>query len=137
VQDVYRLQGVKINDKHIEVIVRQMLRRVQVVNPGDSHYIAGEQVERSDAVCRRPIPTCWYPKRRCPPTRSSRPRRSETTRSDRGRDHGQATSCVAEGEHMSGLIPAGWRSRRAVEEDRLSAEQSPCRGEELAAAWRS
>jgi DNA-directed RNA polymerase subunit beta' len=48
VQDVYRLQGVKINDKHIEVIVRQMLRRVQIVNSGDSTYIAGEQVERSE-----------------------------------------------------------------------------------------
>ncbi|CAG0908357.1 unnamed protein product, partial [Darwinula stevensoni] len=47
VQDVYRLQGVKINDKHIEVIVRQMLRRVVVDNPGDSSYIAGEQVERA------------------------------------------------------------------------------------------
>jgi DNA-directed RNA polymerase subunit beta' len=47
VQDVYRLQGVKINDKHIEVIVRQMLRRVVVENVGDSAYIAGEQVERS------------------------------------------------------------------------------------------
>ncbi|MDM7457088.1 MAG: DNA-directed RNA polymerase subunit beta' [Tepidimonas sp.] len=50
VQDVYRLQGVKINDKHIEVIVRQMLRRVEVENPGDSHYIAGEQVERSEIL---------------------------------------------------------------------------------------
>lgn len=48
VQDVYRLQGVKINDKHIEVIVRQMLRRVVVENTGDSSYIAGEQVERSE-----------------------------------------------------------------------------------------
>jgi DNA-directed RNA polymerase subunit beta' len=38
---------VKINDKHIEVIVRQMLRRVQIVNSGDSHYIVGEQVERA------------------------------------------------------------------------------------------
>ncbi len=47
VQDVYRLQGVKINDKHIEVIVRQMLRRVVVESVGDSTYIAGEQVERS------------------------------------------------------------------------------------------
>jgi DNA-directed RNA polymerase subunit beta' len=50
VQDVYRLQGVKINDKHIEVIVRQMLRRVVIENPGDSHYIAGEQVERSEVL---------------------------------------------------------------------------------------
>ncbi|WP_431274993.1 DNA-directed RNA polymerase subunit beta' [Variovorax ureilyticus] len=50
VQDVYRLQGVKINDKHIEVIVRQMLRRVVVENPGDTSYIAGEQVERSEML---------------------------------------------------------------------------------------
>jgi len=50
VQDVYRLQGVKINDKHIEVIVRQMLRRVVVDNVGDSNYIGGEQVERSEML---------------------------------------------------------------------------------------
>jgi DNA-directed RNA polymerase subunit beta' len=50
VQDVYRLQGVKINDKHIEVIVRQMLRRVQVVDAGDTGYIPGEQVERSELL---------------------------------------------------------------------------------------
>jgi DNA-directed RNA polymerase subunit beta' len=50
VQDVYRLQGVKINDKHIEVIVRQMLRRVVVENIGDSNYISGEQVERSEML---------------------------------------------------------------------------------------
>ncbi|GGH57717.1 DNA-directed RNA polymerase subunit beta' [Comamonas phosphati] len=50
VQDVYRLQGVKINDKHIEVIVRQMLRRVVVENPGDTTYIQGEQVERSEIL---------------------------------------------------------------------------------------
>jgi len=50
VQDVYRLQGVKINDKHIEVIVRQMLRRVQVTDPGDAPFITGEQVERSELL---------------------------------------------------------------------------------------
>jgi DNA-directed RNA polymerase subunit beta' len=50
VQDVYRLQGVKINDKHIEVIVRQMLRRVNVIDPGDTSYIQGEQVERSELL---------------------------------------------------------------------------------------
>ena len=50
VQDVYRLQGVKINDKHIEVIVRQMLRRVVVENVGESNYIGGEQVERSEIL---------------------------------------------------------------------------------------
>ena len=50
VQDVYRLQGVKINDKHIEVIVRQMLRRIQVVDAGDSRFIPGEQVERAELL---------------------------------------------------------------------------------------
>jgi DNA-directed RNA polymerase subunit beta' len=50
VQDVYRLQGVKINDKHIEVIVRQMLRRVQIVDEGDTRFIPKEQVERADLL---------------------------------------------------------------------------------------
>ena len=85
VQDVYRLQGVKINDKHIEVIVRQMLRRVQIVDPGDTRFIPGEQVERAEvleenekASRRRQEAgdlraTCCSasPRRRCPPTRSS------------------------------------------------------------------
>ncbi|MBC9178792.1 DNA-directed RNA polymerase subunit beta' [Pseudoroseomonas ludipueritiae] len=46
IQDVYRLQGVKINDKHIEVIVRQMLQKVEIIEPGDSTYLVGETVER-------------------------------------------------------------------------------------------
>ncbi|MFA4909552.1 MAG: DNA-directed RNA polymerase subunit beta', partial [Desulfobacteria bacterium] len=46
VQEVYRLQGVKINDKHIEVIVRQMLRRVRIKEVGDTDFLIGEQVER-------------------------------------------------------------------------------------------
>src|SRR5512135_1818489 len=50
VQDVYRLQGVKINDKHINVIVRQMLRRVVISDAGDTRFIQGEQVERSDLL---------------------------------------------------------------------------------------
>jgi DNA-directed RNA polymerase subunit beta' len=50
VQEVYRLQGVRINDKHIEVIVRQMLRRVQIVDAGDTRFIPGEQVERADVL---------------------------------------------------------------------------------------
>jgi len=50
VQDVYRLQGVKINDKHIEVIVRQMLRRVRVTDAGETSFIMGEQVERADLL---------------------------------------------------------------------------------------
>ncbi len=45
IQDVYRLQGVKINDKHIEVIIRQMLRKVEVRDPGETRYLQGEQVE--------------------------------------------------------------------------------------------
>ena len=50
VQDVYRLQGVKINDKHIEVIVRQMLRRVAITEPGDTKFIKSEQVERAELL---------------------------------------------------------------------------------------
>jgi DNA-directed RNA polymerase subunit beta' len=50
VQAVYRLQGVKISDKHIEVIVRQMLRRVVITDPGDTKFITGEQVERSEML---------------------------------------------------------------------------------------
>ncbi|MCX7946827.1 MAG: DNA-directed RNA polymerase subunit beta' [Hydrogenophilus sp.] len=50
VQDVYRLQGVRINDKHIEVVVRQMLRRVEIIDSGDSSFLPGEQVERSEVM---------------------------------------------------------------------------------------
>ena len=46
IQDVYRLQGVKINDKHIEVIIRQMLRKVVITNPGDAPFLTGDQTER-------------------------------------------------------------------------------------------
>jgi DNA-directed RNA polymerase subunit beta' len=47
IQDVYRLQGVKINDKHIEVVIRQMMRKVEVIEPNDARFIKGEQVERA------------------------------------------------------------------------------------------
>jgi DNA-directed RNA polymerase subunit beta' len=47
IQDVYRLQGVKINDKHIEVIIRQMLRKVEITSSGDTSYVKGEQVEKT------------------------------------------------------------------------------------------
>ena len=50
IQDVYRLQGVKINDKHIEVIIRQMLRKVIVEESGDSSYLRGEQIDKSRAL---------------------------------------------------------------------------------------
>lgn len=48
IQDVYRLQGVKINDKHIEIIVRQMLQKVKINDPGDTAYLSGEQVDHLD-----------------------------------------------------------------------------------------
>jgi DNA-directed RNA polymerase subunit beta' len=48
IQEVYRLQGVRINDKHIEVIVRQMLQKIEVVDPGETTYLAGEQIDRAD-----------------------------------------------------------------------------------------
>ena len=50
IQDVYRLQGVKINDKHIETIVRQMLRKVDITEMGDSTFVKGEQVEYNDVL---------------------------------------------------------------------------------------
>jgi DNA-directed RNA polymerase subunit beta' len=50
IQDVYRLQGVKINDKHIEVIIRQMLRKIEITQSGDSKFLKGEQVEKSAHV---------------------------------------------------------------------------------------
>ncbi len=50
IQDVYRLQGVKINDKHIEVIVRQMLRKAEVASPGDAPLLKGEQLDRARAL---------------------------------------------------------------------------------------
>jgi DNA-directed RNA polymerase subunit beta' len=68
IQDVYRLQGVKINDKHIEVIIRQMLRRVEITDPGDTTFLRGEQVDRSrfheenDRVeAQGKIPACFEP----------------------------------------------------------------------------
>jgi len=48
IQEVYRLQGVKINDKHYEVIVRQMMRKVEVADPGDTKFLEGELVNKID-----------------------------------------------------------------------------------------
>jgi len=68
VQEVYRLQGVKINDKHIEVIVRQMLRKVTILDPGDTRLLPGEQVERArlleeneHVVAEDKLPATWEP----------------------------------------------------------------------------
>jgi DNA-directed RNA polymerase subunit beta' len=48
IQEVYKLQGVRINDKHIEVIVRQMLQKVEILDPGDTTFLVGEQVDRTE-----------------------------------------------------------------------------------------
>jgi len=68
IQEVYRLQGVKINDKHIEVIVRQMLRKGEIVEPGDTDYLKGEQVERAKVLednekilAEGKMPATWDP----------------------------------------------------------------------------
>ena len=50
IQEVYRLQGVPINDKHIEVIVRQMMQKVEITDPGETTFLIGEQVERQEFV---------------------------------------------------------------------------------------
>ena len=50
VQEVYRLQGVKINDKHFEVVVRQMMRKVKVQDPGDSIFLEGQLVYKKDFI---------------------------------------------------------------------------------------
>jgi DNA-directed RNA polymerase subunit beta' len=68
IQDVYRLQGVKINDKHIEVIIRQMLRKVEITDPGDTVFLKGEQVDRARVLeendrieAEGKIPACYEP----------------------------------------------------------------------------
>ncbi|MBS1212222.1 MAG: rpoC, partial [Proteobacteria bacterium] len=66
IQDVYRLQGVKINDKHIEVIIRQMLRKVEITSAGDTTFLKGEQVDRARVLeenerveAEGKIPACY------------------------------------------------------------------------------
>jgi DNA-directed RNA polymerase subunit beta' len=67
VQEVYRLQGVKINDKHIEVIVRQMIRKAEVTNAGDTKLLKGEQLDRprvleaNEAIGKDELPATWQP----------------------------------------------------------------------------
>ena len=68
IQDVYRVQGVKINDKHIEVIIRQMLRKIEIVSSGDTSFIPGEQVERTRVLeendranAEGRMPALWQP----------------------------------------------------------------------------
>ena len=91
IQDVYRLQGVKINDKHIETIIRQMLRKAEITDAGDTRFLRGEQADRmrvfeenaarwsrnerhAGQVRSR---SCWAsPRLRWPPSRSFRRHRS-------------------------------------------------------------
>ena len=94
VQEVYRLQGVRISDKHIGVIVRQMLQKVRVTDPGDTDFLEGETVDKltfrdeNERVAeaegrRRPRPSrcCWAsPRRASRRSRSSRRRRSRRPR---------------------------------------------------------
>ena len=54
VQEVYRLQGVDINDKHIEIIVRQMLKKVRIIDPGDTSLLYGEEVDKKEFEARKP-----------------------------------------------------------------------------------
>ena len=68
IQDVYRLQGVKINDKHIEVIIRQMMRKVEISEPNNARFIKGEQVERTRVLEENDrvrgdngVPAHWHP----------------------------------------------------------------------------
>jgi DNA-directed RNA polymerase subunit beta' len=48
VQEVYRAQGVEINDKHVEIIIRQMLRKVKITDPGDTSFLWGDQIDRTE-----------------------------------------------------------------------------------------
>ena len=89
IQDVYRLQGVKINDKHIEAIIRQMLRKAEITETGDTTFLRGEQIDRARVLeankkaearnehGRSSSRCCWAsPRLRWPPSRSFRRRRS-------------------------------------------------------------
>jgi hypothetical protein len=110
VQDVYRLQGVKINDKHIEVIVRQMLRRVQISNPGDSTYMPAS---RSSAR------SCSTPTTACAPRASCQP---PTCRRAAGHHQGQPVDRLV---HLGGVVPG----------NHPRADRSGHHGQARRAAW--
>ena len=90
IQEVYRLQGVKINDKHIETIARQMLQKVEITDAGDSTFLIGEQIDKqefelenaklivreAEACQGRPGAARHHQGLACRPSRSSRRRRS-------------------------------------------------------------
>jgi len=114
---VYRLQGVKINDKHIETITRQMLRKVEITDAGDTRFMNGEQAERIRVIEEnakmaakngiRPSSTrfCWVsPRLRWRPNRSSRRHRSRKppASSPRRRFAAPATPARPEGKRDRG-----------------------------------
>ena len=53
IQDVYRLQGVKINDKHFEVVVRQMMRKVRIIDSGDTLFLENQLIHKNDFILRK------------------------------------------------------------------------------------
>ena len=119
IQEVYRLQGVNINDKHIEVIVRQMLQKVDITDPGDTEFLPGEQVDQTEMEAanvkmveeglswRLALRSCSAsPRLRCrrarssPPPRSRKPhacspRRPSTARSTRWKGSRRTSSSDA------------------------------------------
>ena len=125
VQEIYRLQGVRINDKHIEVIVRQMLRRVRIKEVGDTDFLVGDQVEkwrfeeenervldgRRQAGDRRAAAARHHQGVALDRVASSRRRRSRRPPrcSPRRRSTARSTTCVGLKENviMGRLIPAG------------------------------
>jgi len=104
IQEVYRLQGVKINDKHIEVIVRQMLQKVEITDDGDTTFLKGEQVDREemDEVNAKldkkqkkaeGKPVSWAsPRRACRPAASSPRLRSRKRRESSPRPPSRAST---------------------------------------------
>ena len=125
IQEVYRLQGVKINDKHIEVIVRQMLQKVEITESGDSTLLVGEQVDRTgdgrgqcqaEGDARRSPPKASRccsasPRRACRPAASSRPppsrRRPGCSPRLRSRARSTTLDGLKENVIVGRLIPAG------------------------------
>ena len=90
IQDVYRLQGVKINDKHIEVIIRQMLRKVEITGSGDTRLLRGEQLDRirvleANREVEKRTGTTATTIRSCSASRRRRSRRSRSSRPRRSR----------------------------------------------------
>ena len=123
IQEVYRLQGVKINDKHIEVIVRQMLQKVEITDGGDTTLLAGEQVDREEMdeinakLDKKQKPAEGKPvllgitKARCRPAASSRRPRSRRRPACSPRRRSRARSTRSNGLKenviVGRLIPAG------------------------------